>query len=216
MGRGGQNIKRDEPERRCIVTGEVGYKYGLIRFVLSPDGVVTPDIAGRLPGRGFYVTCVRSIVEKAITKGIFSRGAKAPAKIPEGLADLIDSLLVKKVIDTLSIAKKSGRILIGFDNTKSALLAEKAKYLIQASDGSKDQKAKLRPPEGKNRLISVLNGAEMGLAFGREHVIHAALTAGGATDQVVAHAARLSMYREEASDISQAGTSSRKNSAKKR
>lgn len=216
MGRGGKKTVRDDPERRCIVTGEIGYKYGLIRFVLSPDGVVTPDIAGKLPGRGFYVTGVRSVIEKAINKGLFSRGAKAPAKTPDGLADLIDDLLVKKVIDTLSIAKKSGRISIGFDNTKSALVSEKAKYLIQANDGSTDQKAKLRAPEGTNRLISVLKGSEMGLAFGREHVIHAALTAGGASDQVVAHAARLALYREEQSDMSQTGKSSRKNSAKKR
>ena len=50
MTRGGRVKARDEPERRCIVTRETGPKAGLIRFVASPEGVVVPDVAGRLPG----------------------------------------------------------------------------------------------------------------------------------------------------------------------
>jgi len=39
-------------ERRCIVSGEVLPEAKLIRFVVSPDGEITPDIAAKLPGRG--------------------------------------------------------------------------------------------------------------------------------------------------------------------
>mgnify|MGYP000753544744 CR=1 FL=1 len=43
MTRGGRDKDRDEPERRCIVTGDVQPKAGLIRFVVSPEGVVVPE-----------------------------------------------------------------------------------------------------------------------------------------------------------------------------
>ena len=42
-----------QPERKCIATGEVQPKYGLIRFVVGPDQMVVPDVLEKLPGRGW-------------------------------------------------------------------------------------------------------------------------------------------------------------------
>ena len=57
MGRGGQPKDRSEgPERKCIATGEAQPANGLIRFVVGPDGQIAPDIAGKLPGRGIWVS----------------------------------------------------------------------------------------------------------------------------------------------------------------
>ena len=92
MTRGGRKTDQDDPERKCIVTGEVQPKAGLIRFCLDPEGQVTPDILGRLPGRGFYVSADRKAIEKAATKGLFARAAKQPVKVPEGLADLVEAV----------------------------------------------------------------------------------------------------------------------------
>ena len=38
------------------MTGAVMPKDALLRFVLAPDGQVVPDLAGKLPGRGIWVT----------------------------------------------------------------------------------------------------------------------------------------------------------------
>ena len=80
MTRGGREKETEIAERRCLVTGEVQPKAGLIRFVLGPEGMVAPDLAEKLPGRGFWLTADRAIIERAVAKGLFSRGAKAPAK----------------------------------------------------------------------------------------------------------------------------------------
>ena len=45
---------RRERERRCSSAVESGSDAHLIRFALSPDGVVTPDVAAKLPGRGAW------------------------------------------------------------------------------------------------------------------------------------------------------------------
>ena len=42
---------REVPERRCLVTGEVRPRDGLMRFVVGPDDLVVPDLDNRLPGR---------------------------------------------------------------------------------------------------------------------------------------------------------------------
>ena len=75
MTRGGREKDRETPERRCIVTGETQPKAGLIRFVAGPDGQVVPDLAEKLPGRGFWVVADRQALDRAAAKGLFSRGA---------------------------------------------------------------------------------------------------------------------------------------------
>ena len=77
MTRGGREKEQDDPERKCIATGEVSPKAGLIRFVVGPDGTVVPDVAGKLPGRGMYVSADRAAITKAATKGLFSRARQA-------------------------------------------------------------------------------------------------------------------------------------------
>ncbi|NGM46977.1 RNA-binding protein [Rhodobacter sp. SGA-6-6] len=198
MTRGGREKLRDEPERKCIATGEVSPKAGLIRFVVGPESAVVPDVAAKLPGRGIYVSSTRAALDRAGGKGLFARAARQPVKVPEGLADLVEALLAKRVVELLSMARKAGDAVTGYEKVKDWLVGGRAVALIQASDGSERGKTKLRPPEGENRLISCLTAGEIGLAFGRERAIHAALAAGGLTTRVVEEAARLAGLRSEA------------------
>ncbi|HET6224250.1 MAG TPA: DUF448 domain-containing protein, partial [Dongiaceae bacterium] len=56
------------PLRRCLVTREVLPKTDLVRFVVGPDGVLVPDVAGRLPGRGLWVKAQRDVLAAAVAK----------------------------------------------------------------------------------------------------------------------------------------------------
>jgi uncharacterized protein len=195
MTRGGREKLQDDPERRCIVTGESQPKAGLVRFVIGPDGQVVPDVLGRLPGRGMYVEAVAASIEKAAKKNLFTRAAKQPVTVPDGMVALIEGQLTRRVTDLLSMARKAGDAVTGYEKVKDMLAKGQARVLIQASDGSERGKTKLRPPEGDNRFIGCLTAGEMGLAFGRERAIHAALAAGGLTSRVVEEAARLAGLR---------------------
>ncbi|MBA4490958.1 RNA-binding protein [Paracoccus sp. S1E-3] len=194
MTRGGREKDTEIAERRCLVTGEVQPKAGLIRFVLGPDSMVVPDLAEKLPGRGFWLTADRAIIERAITKGLFSRGAKAPAKPPEGLVELLEAGLARRVVDLVSLGRKSGHAVAGFEKVKDWLAAGRVKVLLQASDGSDRGKGKLWTPEGA-RWFGCLTASELGLAFGRDHVIHSALSRGGIADKVIRDAGRLNGLR---------------------
>ena len=198
MTRGGQKDTGEGPERRCIVSGEVGPKAGLIRFVAGPDGQVVPDVLGRLPGRGFWVTSTREALDRAAAKGLFSRAARTKVTTPAELADLIEGMLARRVVELISLTRKAGLAVTGYEKVKDWLVNGTATVLIQASDGSERGKSKLRPPEKTGLFIGCLTAQEIGLAFGREHAIHGALAAGGLSNRVVEEAARLAGLRDEA------------------
>jgi len=194
MTRGGRLKDRDEPERRCVATGESQPRGGLIRFVIGPAGEVVPDVAGKLPGRGIWVSADRAALEQAVKRKLFARAARQPVTVPEGLADLVGTLLVQRLLDALSLARKAGQALAGYEKVRAFLATGRAAVLIQAADGSERGKSKLRRPDNA-ALVTCLTAQEIGLAFGREHVIHAAVAAGGLSRRVVEDAAKLARWR---------------------
>ena len=202
MARGGRKDQDDGPERKCIVSGLSQPKAGLIRFAITPEGVVVPDVLGRLPGRGIYVASDRAALDRAAKKGLFSRAARRAVTAPDGLADLIEGQLLRRVVDLLAMARKAGGAVTGYEKVKDWLVKEQAQVLIQASDGSERGKTKLHPPAGEGTFIGCLSSGELGLAFGRERAIHAALAAGGLGQRVVEEAARLAGVRGHVGGIS--------------
>jgi uncharacterized protein len=186
---------RGEPERRCIVTRESRPKAGLIRFVVGPGGEIVPDVAGRLPGRGIWVSADRGALRRA-AKGLFARAAGGPVRVPADLAERVEALLVQRLVESIALARKAGRAVAGQEKTKAALVSGEAALLLQAADGSARERAALRPPAGDDTLVSCLFGHELGLAFGRDRVIHAAVLAGGLGDRVRDEALRLAGIRD--------------------
>jgi len=195
MGRGGQPKDRsDGPERKCIATGEVQPKYGLIRFVIGPEGQIAPDLAEKLPGRGIWVSADRAALTKAAKKGLFARAARQPVNVPEDLVDQVETLLTQRVLNLISLMRKGGAATSGYERVKDWLGKDEAEVLIQASDGSERGKSKLSTPYGGS-FIGWLTADELGQAFGRQSTIHAALGAGGLCKRVVEEAARLKGLR---------------------
>lgn len=195
MGRGGQPKDRSGgPERKCIATGEVRAQSALIRFVVGPDNAVVPDLAGRLPGRGIWVSADRAALDRAAGKGLFARAAQAQVTVPEGLSGLIEARLAARVVELISLARKGGDATTGFERVRDWLQKDEAQVLLQASDGSERGKSKLSTPQG-GAFIGWLTSAELGQAFGRDSAVHAALRAGGLAQRVVEEAARLKGLR---------------------
>ncbi|MBY0563572.1 MAG: RNA-binding protein [Hyphomonadaceae bacterium] len=167
-------------ERRCIATQEVLPETQLIRFALRPDGIVVPDVAAKLPGRGAWVRASRKHIEQAAAKGAFSRAFKAPAKAAADLADQTARLLRQRCLANLGLIRRAGAIALGATQVEAAIRARPVLLLIEASDGAAEGREKLmrlhiglwsRPPA----LVGCFDQAELGVALGRERVIHACL-----------------------------------------
>jgi hypothetical protein len=187
-------------ERRDIVSGEVLPDSRLLRFVADPDGNVVPDVAAKLPGRGLWVEASRDAVNKAVEKKLFSRAAKAQVTASADLAARAEKALVARMLGDLGMARRSGQLVLGFDNVLRALEGPKPpKVLIEAFDGARDGKRKLYAAahrlERNCAVIESLTSAELGLALGRENVIHAAIQPGGFAERLTFDAERLSGFR---------------------
>jgi len=195
MGRGGHPKDRTQgPERKCIATGEVCPTTALLRFVVGPEGWIVPDVVGKLPGRGIWVRPTRAALERAVGKNLFARAVKAPVKVPEGLITTIEAQLTERVVSLISLTRKGGQAVTGYERVKDWLNQGAARVLVQASDGSERGKSKLSTPYGGD-FIGWLTADELGRAFGRQSAVHAALGDGGLAQRVVEEAARLKGLR---------------------
>src|SRR5688500_15598611 len=99
---------RRSPLRRCIVTATVADREGMIRFVVSPEGGLVPDLEGSLPGRGLWVTARRDVLEKAVAKKLFAKAARRQVRVGPELADRVEALLKRRCLDTLGLGRRAG------------------------------------------------------------------------------------------------------------
>lgn len=175
----------------------MGSPDGYFRFVLSPDGVVTPDFSGSLPGRGGWVTASRQAIQRAVAQNAFARSFKQPATTPADLTDRVEVGLVKAAMNALGMARKTGDVILGFEKVRTALKAKNVAVLIEASDGAEDGKRKLRGVTGDATTIGVFSSGELSGALGRSGVVHAALKNGAAAARFLREARRVEGFRLE-------------------
>ncbi len=185
------------PDRRCLVTRAVRPKETMIRFVVGLDDVVTPDLAGRLPGRGMWVSARRAALETAIAKRQFTRAARRPVTVPDGLVDQVEAMLVRRCIELLGLARRAGLAVMGFEKVRVALRSGQAALLLAASDGAADGRGKLRTLAPEVPVFDLLDAAQIGGAFGRDHVVHAGVTAGALSERLRGELTRLAGLRGE-------------------
>src|SRR5689334_758893 len=201
----GPRTDRSATMRMCAVSCEQRPVDELIRFVLSPQGEVVPDLKRKLPGRGLWITASRARVAEAVRRNQFSRGFKRDVRAAPTLASDTENLLVRSAVEALAMAAKAGQVVAGFAKVEEALVGGHAKALIHASDGAADGIRKLdaivRQRAGNHGespvfpVVTVLTSAELDLALGRANVIHAALLAGPAGKTFLSRSQILVRYR---------------------
>jgi uncharacterized protein len=196
------------PNRTCVATRSILPANRLIRFVLDGEGVLTPDLKGKLPGRGAWVRASHQTLEDAVRRKCFARSLKRPVTVPDGLLERVELLLSAEVRQALAMANKAGLVITGFAKVEAALAKRNTIALVFASDGGADGKRKLAQAVMRNNgsleavpFVSPFKSDEMDLALGRENAIHAALQAGSASDAFLMKCQRLDEYRHGASDV---------------
>jgi predicted RNA-binding protein YlxR (DUF448 family)/ribosomal protein L30E len=183
------------PIRRCIVTGKRYARGEMVRCVVGPDGDIVPDVAAALPGRGLWLTARRDIVEQAIKKHAFDRAAKRPVKVAVDLADRIEMLLAVRCRDAIGLARRSGRAVAGFEKVATAVRNGEAGLLLIATDAADNGRRKMAGLARAVTTVSILTAEELGGAFGRDHIVHAALWTGALAERLRLDGARLAGFR---------------------
>lgn len=183
------------PERTCIITRQQRPEEELIRFVLSPEGDVTPDLKRKLPGRGAWVTKSRVDVAEAVSRKAFAKAFGESAKAAPDLPDLVAKLMRIDLVQALSLARKAGLAVAGFTKVEDAAKQASILAVIHVAGAAADGVAKVDRLCGHDAaVLDFWRPDELDLAFGRENVVHAALKRGGGSQKVLDLALALARF----------------------
>lgn len=137
-----------------------------------------------------WLSANADVIELAVRRGVFARAARAPLKLPESLGTQVEAVLARRLMDLLGLARRSGAAISGFEKAREWLLAGKGGLIVQAADGSVDERARF---VGGRSLpcVAVLSAATLGKIFGREHTVHVVIAAGRLAQMIELEARRL-------------------------
>jgi predicted RNA-binding protein YlxR (DUF448 family) len=188
--------RRDVKERRCILTRESGDAARMVRFVVSPDGQIVPDVDENLPGRGLWLKAARDIVRTAVERGAFAKAAEANVKVSPTLADDVEAALARRSLSLLGFARRAGLAVAGFEKVRSMLGKGKAGVLLASREAAADGRRKLAVLAPGVAEVALFADAELAVVFGRDSVTHAALEKGRIAASFLRECERLQGFRE--------------------
>ena len=158
----------------CLSTGLKLDSKNLLKFVLAPDNSLTLDLMDKLPGRSFWITASREVLEASCKKGLFSETASCQVILRENFISYVETALVEQFNSTIGFCRRAGFLIWGFEKVKTALVKKEVILRIEALDGSKSEKRKL----DSITIVPVLQSLyayELATSFRRERLIHCAL-----------------------------------------
>jgi uncharacterized protein len=178
--------KAEGSERRCILSGDTSARDDLLRLAISPDGLVLPDVAGKAPGRGAWITPDRASLEAALADGALRKGLLrafkgAPLTIPGDLPDRVEAALSRQLCDRLGLELRSGNIVLGSARIEEQARSGRIATLLHASDSSEDGRRKLDQAwrvgsdaegSGMRGEVLPLDRTALSVALGRDNVVH--------------------------------------------
>jgi hypothetical protein len=112
---------------------------------------------------------------------------------------VLETALVRRISELLGLARRAGQAVAGFDRAREWLRTGRGTLILQASDGSADERARFL--SGAREGISVfapLPAAVLGRVFGRDHVVHVAIAPGRLNERLGMEAGRLEGLRRKA------------------
>lgn len=192
--------RAQEGERRCIVTRQALPRARLIRFVVAPDGRLTPDLAEKLPGRGLWVTADRAVLQQALAKNLFARAAKTSVTIPDDFLQILYRVIERRIPEWIGLANRAGLVTHGFERVREVLRAESAAkpgLLLIAQDAGGDAEKLRALAQYKGwRLVQGLQPDLMGQALDREQAVYLAIATGKLADGIERDIGRLFALQE--------------------
>ena len=184
--------------RKCIASGQSFPPELLIRFVVGPDNFVVPDLEERLPGRGFWLSADPDMINTACARQLFSKAARQKVEFSPTLAEDVERLLVRRCLDRVSLARRAGQAVAGFEKASIWLRksGRKGSVILEASDGASGGKEKFRRLAGDATVIDLFSADELGGAMGSERTIHLVIAPGGLADGILRETQRLAGFRK--------------------
>lgn len=136
----------ESPQRSCLGCRARQDKDLLIRFVLSNENEVLPDLDNKLPGRGSYTCINKECLNRAVVQRQFKRSFKQDVSVmpAEEMVSHIRQLLFVRIIGLVGLANRAGMVIGGGSMVSDALKSRvKPGLVIVATDVSEVIGAKI-------------------------------------------------------------------------
>jgi ribosomal protein L7Ae-like RNA K-turn-binding protein len=135
------------------------------------------------------------VLETAVARAAFAKAARASVLVPPDLSSGLKAALRQRIGDFLGLARRAGQAVAGFTKAREWLEAGRAALVLQASDGSADERARFlsgqRSADTQVPVIAPLEAARLGAVFGRDHAVHVAVAPGRLAELLRSESERL-------------------------
>lgn len=185
----------DPTTRRSIATGARLPRDRMLRLVVGPDGAIVPDVAGTLPGRGMWLEPSRDALRTAERRRQFAHAAKQAVTVPADLALRIETLLVRRVLDLLGIARRAGLVILSRRQIEEEIARGRVGLILVARDAGTQGSTRLGALAGDTPTSLVLTREELGQALGRNDGAYVGVRRGTLARRIAADALRLEGFR---------------------
>lgn len=181
----------------CVVTGEELPIEDMIRFVITPQNEVMADLAEKLPGEGFYIKADLGTLKKALWRNTFTSVAKDNVTVPDNLIAAIEKGLSKLALETLSMSRRAGQLVMGFAKVEEELKSRISGIYVVANDASDHGRLKLIKLARTLPVLDLWTSEELSVALGEANTNHILVGPGGLSEKLSRLAKKLTAIRTD-------------------
>lgn len=180
----------EAPQRSCLGCRTSKDKNLLLRFVLTPENEIFPDLENRLPGRGAYTCISKHCLAAAIDRQQFKRSFKLVVAVmpTDVFIEHVRQQLQARIIGLIGLANKAGMITGGGSMVTDALKGRnKPGLVVVATDVSVAIGAKIIHTADSHNVShrTVLVKDDFGAILGKAPRSAIAIVSGGFVAQLV-------------------------------
>jgi len=182
--------QKEKPQRSCLGCRQSRDRDALIRFVLTPQGELVPDIEVKLPGRGAYTCVSMTCLQAALKQRQFSRAFKREVVTvtPDEMTGQVGGIMQKRILGYIGLANKAGQVISGGSLVSDAIRGgHKPGLILIASDVSEaiGEKIELLAAVHHIACFRVLVKDDFGAILGKAPRSAIAIRAGGFVAQLM-------------------------------
>lgn len=171
-------MKKDSEIRKCIVSGKPMEKEELLRFTATPDHRIVPDLKKKLPGVGVYVENAKTVLSAAVSKNLFSKALKQNLKTDPLLSEQVEQLLKKHGLNLISLSRKAGVLVTGFEKVCDSIKRDKIAFILEAKDAGGDGHNRILHLAKNLEIFGIYDVEELDAALDKTNTVHVAFAKG--------------------------------------
>lgn len=174
------------PLRRCAITRNRRPPELLLRFVVNPQGSLTEDLAGRLPGRGLYVTPNPKLIT-----ALLARHKMVKEEI-NALLTRLEQALIRRLLDGIGLSRRAGSCKVGLREVEELLKRGHRPLLLLATDAGsiREKVTSLMQSVDELTVVEILDREQLGTVWGDKLIALAAITNPGVAQRILNDATR--------------------------